>query len=265
MPATGEKFAQLVEIMARLRAAGCPWDREQTFDTIKPYLLEETYEVMDAIDRRDWDDLAEELGDLLLQAVFFAQMAAEQAPLRHRRRARRHQPEAGAPPSARLRRRRPPQTADDVQDASGTRSRQPRKKRPRRKPAPACWAAFRAPARAGGSAADRLARRRRRLRLGERRAGARKAARRTGRVRRGPHRRRSRTELEDEIGDMLFVMVNLARFVKVDPEQALRRTNAKFRRRFAHVERAPGRSAARPSTDPTSRKWRRCGRKRSEV
>src|SRR5580704_12227755 len=74
----GEGFTRLVEIMARLRApGGCPWDREQSFDTIKPYLLEETYEVLDAIDARDWDGLAEELGDLLLQPVFFAQMAAE--------------------------------------------------------------------------------------------------------------------------------------------------------------------------------------------
>ena len=64
--------------MARLRApGGCPWDRKQSFDTIKPYLLEETYEVMDAIDQRDWSGLAEELGDLLLQPVFFATMAAE--------------------------------------------------------------------------------------------------------------------------------------------------------------------------------------------
>src|SRR5438876_11419356 len=75
----GEKFQSLVDLMARLRApGGCPWDREQTFDTIKPYLLEETYEVMDAIDARDWHSLAEELGDLLLQAVFFAQMASEE-------------------------------------------------------------------------------------------------------------------------------------------------------------------------------------------
>src|SRR5438094_4865583 len=74
----GEKFQQLVNLMARLRApGGCPWDREQTFDTIKPYLLEETYEVLDAIDARDWKELAEELGDLLLQVVFFSQMAAE--------------------------------------------------------------------------------------------------------------------------------------------------------------------------------------------
>src|SRR5947209_2931093 len=75
---SGEKFAELVRIMARLRApGGCPWDRKQTFDTIKPYLLEETYEVMEAIDERDWPGLAEELGDLLLQPVFFATMAAE--------------------------------------------------------------------------------------------------------------------------------------------------------------------------------------------
>ena len=74
----GEKFQFLVEIMARLRApGGCPWDREQTFDTIKPFLLEETYEVMDAIDACDWQELAGELGDLLLQVVFFSQMAAE--------------------------------------------------------------------------------------------------------------------------------------------------------------------------------------------
>ena len=74
----GEKFQKLVSIMARLRApGGCPWDREQTFDSIKPFTLEETYEVLDAIDRRDFPNLAEELGDFILQAVFYAQMAAE--------------------------------------------------------------------------------------------------------------------------------------------------------------------------------------------
>ncbi|MBZ5636724.1 MAG: hypothetical protein LAO55_26660 [Acidobacteriia bacterium] len=74
----GASFARLVEIMDRLRSPeGCPWDREQTFDTIKPYLLEETHEVMDSIDARDWDGLADELGDLLLQVVFFSQMAKE--------------------------------------------------------------------------------------------------------------------------------------------------------------------------------------------
>ena len=77
--------------MARLRApGGCPWDREQTFDSIKPYLLEETYEVLEAIDARDWPELAGELGDLLLQSVFFSQMsAASGATLKPGKRSRR--------------------------------------------------------------------------------------------------------------------------------------------------------------------------------
>ncbi len=71
-------FADAVSIMARLRGpGGCPWDREQTFDTIRKYTLEETYEVFDAIERRHWKDLCEELGDLLLQVLFYAQMASE--------------------------------------------------------------------------------------------------------------------------------------------------------------------------------------------
>src|ERR1700680_1525831 len=79
MPTTGERFERAVSIMARLRGpGGCPWDREQTFDSIKPYTLEETYEVLEAIDNRDWKELAGELGDLLLQVLFYAQMAKEQ-------------------------------------------------------------------------------------------------------------------------------------------------------------------------------------------
>src|SRR5579864_7893144 len=74
----GESFVQLVELMRRLRApGGCPWDRDQTFQTIKPYMLEEAYEVAEAIDNSDFPGLREELGDLLLQVVFFSQMAAE--------------------------------------------------------------------------------------------------------------------------------------------------------------------------------------------
>src|SRR4029077_3811913 len=70
MPTTGERFERAVTIMERLRApGGCPWDREQTFDSIKPYTLEETYEVLEAIDNRDWPELAGELGDLLLQVL----------------------------------------------------------------------------------------------------------------------------------------------------------------------------------------------------
>src|SRR6201989_2580674 len=78
MQTAGEKFQRLIEIMSRLRGpGGCPWDREQTFDTIKPYTLEETYEVLEAIDNRDWPELKGELGDLLLQVLFYSQMARE--------------------------------------------------------------------------------------------------------------------------------------------------------------------------------------------
>src|SRR5580704_7826944 len=79
MPTTGERFERAVSIMARLRGpGGCPWDREQTFDSIKPYTLEETYEVLEAIDNRDWSELPGELGDLLLQVLFYSQMAKEE-------------------------------------------------------------------------------------------------------------------------------------------------------------------------------------------
>src|SRR6266571_9047479 len=80
MSSTGERFERTVAIMERLRApGGCPWDQEQTFDSIKPYTLEETYEVLEAIDNRDWPELAGELGDLLLQVLFYAEMAKAQA------------------------------------------------------------------------------------------------------------------------------------------------------------------------------------------
>ena len=80
MPTTGERFERAVEIMERLRApGGCPWDREQTFDSIKPYTLEEAYEVLEAIDDRDWPELTGELGDLLLQVLFYSTMAREVA------------------------------------------------------------------------------------------------------------------------------------------------------------------------------------------
>src|SRR5439155_9423813 len=79
MSSTGERFQRAVSIMARLRApGGWPWDREQTFESIRPYTLEATYEVLEAIDNRDWEELTGELGDLLLQVLFYAQMAKEQ-------------------------------------------------------------------------------------------------------------------------------------------------------------------------------------------
>jgi uncharacterized protein YabN with tetrapyrrole methylase and pyrophosphatase domain len=81
MTEAAQAFAESVAIMARLRGpGGCPWDREQSFDSIRKHTLEETYEVLDAIERRDWVNLKEELGDLVLQVLFYAQMASELAP-----------------------------------------------------------------------------------------------------------------------------------------------------------------------------------------
>jgi MazG family protein len=236
----GEKFQLLVDLMARLRApGGCPWDREQNFDTIKPYLLEETYEVMDAIDARDWGELPGELGYLLLQAVFFSQMASEENLFRiddaldaiNQKLVRRH-PHVFGTETAR--------TGDDVRKIWSEVKAQEREEKPskaRREPAPlsilqnvpralpALVEAQQITSRAANvgfdwtDASQVLEKLREELDEFE-------SARRAG----------SPEQLEDELGDLLFVLVNLARFVKVDPEQALRKTNAKFRRRFGHVE-----------------------------
>jgi len=233
-PTTGERFERLVAIMAQLRGpGGCPWDREQNFDTIKPYLLEETYEVLDAIDRREWPHLAEELGDLLLQAVFFAQMASEEGKFRiddsvdaiTEKLIRRH-PHIFGDGSAK--------TADDVKrrwdeikaEEKKSKGEAPRGRLesvPRNLPALVEAQQISSKAAAvgfdwenAGQVLEKLDEELREL------AKAREQG--------------SQAELEGEVGDLLFVLVNLARFLKVDPEQALRGTNAKFRKRFAYVE-----------------------------
>jgi MazG family protein len=228
---TGEKFQQLVSIMARLRAPdGCPWDREQTFDTIKPFTLEETYEVLDAIDRRDFPGLAEELGDFLLQAVFYAQMASEQKLFSiddsldaiNQKLIRRHPHVFGEDSAA---------SAGEVLKIWGEAKAAEKKAKgsedttllggvPRS--LPALVEAQQIASRAAGVGFDWENAGQVIDKLHEELAEFNAAE--------------SREHLEDELGDMLFVLVNLARFVKVDPEQALRRTNAKFRKRFGYME-----------------------------
>jgi MazG family protein len=231
---TGERFERLVGIMAKLRApGGCPWDREQNFDTIKPYLLEETYEVFDAIDQRDWPGLAEELGDLMLQAVFFAQMASEESKFRiddsldaiSEKLIRRHPhvfSDGTAKTSAEVLRRWDEIKADEKKTKGkpqlGRLDSVPRK-------LPALVEAQQISSKAASVGFDWenteqvLEKLDEELReLAEARAAG------------------TREEMEGEIGDLLFVIVNLARKIKVDPEQALRKTNAKFRKRFAFVE-----------------------------
>lgn len=221
--------------MARLRApGGCPWDREQTFDSIKPYTLEETYEVLDAIDRRDWGEVAEELGDLLLQVVFYAQMASEEK--------RFDIGDALDAINQKLVRRHPHVFGDESAESSGDVKRiwgevKAAEKKDKGKEdhsllasvpraMPALVEAQQIASRAAGVGFDwenpEQVVEKLHEELGE-----------LEEARRGS----SQQELEGEIGDLLFVLVNLARFVKVDPEQALRRTNAKFRERFGYIER----------------------------
>ena len=220
--------------MARLRApGGCPWDREQTFDTIKPYLLEETYEVMDAIDARDWPNLAEELGDLLLQVVFFAQMAeeaghftlADSVEAINSKLIRRHPHVFGTGDA---------KTASDVVKRWDE-IKQEEKKSAGEKPKnlldgvsralPALIEAQQISSKAAKSGFDWPSIKEVFAKMREE-LGELESARESG----------SKEEIESEIGDLLFTIVNVARFLKVDPEQALRGTNGRFRRRFAQVE-----------------------------
>lgn len=220
--------------MTRLRApGGCPWDREQNFDTIKPYLLEETYEVLDAIDRRDWSGLAEELGDLMLEAVFFAQMASEEDKFRIddsldavcEKLIRRH-PHVFGDASAKTAddvKRRWDEIKADEKKSKGVEERGRLESVPRNMPALVEAQQISSKAAAVGfdwenaeQVLDKLEEELHEL------ARARESA--------------AQAAIEGEVGDLLFVLVNLARFLKVDPEQALRKTNAKFRKRFGYVE-----------------------------
>jgi MazG family protein len=232
-PSAGEKFQKLVETMARLRApGGCPWDREQTFDSIKPYTLEETYEVLDAIDRREWGELAEELGDFMLQAVFYAQIGSEEKLFEigdaldaiNGKLIRRHPHVFGEQSAG---------TAGDVKKIWGEVKAAEKRDKGKQgglldgvpRALPALVEAQQISSRAAGAGFDWENPEQVLDKLHEELAEFAEA-----------RRLASPDELENEMGDLLFVLVNLARFVEVDPEQALRRTNAKFRKRFAYIE-----------------------------
>lgn len=233
----GARFARLVDIMIRLRAPdGCPWDREQTFDSIKPFLLEETYEVMDSIDARDWPGLAEELGDLILQSVFFAQMAAEEGRFDIRdsldainnKLVHRHPhvfADGDAKTSADVTRKWDEIKAEEKAGTKDGKSKPAGRLAGVPRSLPALVEAQQIASRAARAGFDWENVEQVLEKLKEE-LGELNAARQAG----------SAEAMEDELGDLLFVVVNIARFLQVDPEQALRRTNAKFRRRFNHVE-----------------------------
>lgn len=236
---------RLLAIMARLRdpQGGCPWDRKQTFATIAPYTVEEAYEVADAIDRNDLDDLKDELGDLLFQVVFHARMAEEQGAFAFG--------DVVAAISDKMERRHPHVFAGmsiadsdalnamwdaekkkerlakhgDAADASalaGIARGLPEWQRAVKLQKKAATVGFDWPGPA--PVIDKLTEELEEVRVEfEARAAA-------------PHDPAVQDRLEEELGDLLFVAANLARHAKVDPGAALRRANHKFERRFRAME-----------------------------
>jgi MazG family protein len=281
---TGERFERAVGIMHRLRApGGCPWDREQSFDSITKYTVEETYEVLEAIANRDWAELPGELGDLLLQVLFYAEMADEAGHFNIDRvldtlsdkLVRRHPHVFGEVEAA---------TSGEVlknweaikQLERAEKSAEPETPKPLLASVSAAMPALLEAQKISHKAAhvgfdwpsiegvfeklheesDELRREVEQIPaheaqpLGRGVAGARES-----KISAGLHER-----LQDEIGDLLFTVVNLARFVDVDPELALRSTNRKFRRRFGAMEetlREQGKALSEASMDEMELGWQR--------
>jgi len=254
--------------MERLRApGGCPWDREQTFDSIKPYTLEEAYEVLEAIDNRDWEELTGELGDLLLQVLFYSEMAREQGTFSidevlerlSQKLVDRHPHVFGdvkAETSSDVLRNWEALKAEEKKKRLEARAGQTAKKETEPNSVlagvssgiPALLEAFKLSSRAArvgfdwteiGGLFEKLNEEARELQEqlrefpqpGPRPHGRGVAG--SGEQQVGEDLRR---RLEDEVGDLLFVVVNIARYLSLDPESALKRTNRKFKRRFQWIE-----------------------------
>ena len=238
-PATLRPIDRLLAIMARLRDPkdGCPWDLEQTFATVAPYTVEEAYEVADAIERGDLGDLKDELGDLLLQVVFHARMAEEAGAFSF--------DDVARAINDKMIRRHPHVFADEIYASLSHQK--------------AGWEALKAAERAeklaGGKAAPAsllddvpigLPALTRAVKLSRRAAGVGFVWPTVQEVMTKLHEEVGELEAEiaagdlekarQELGDVLFVVANLARTLEVDPEDSLRFTNAKFVRRFQYIE-----------------------------
>lgn len=287
MPTTGARFERAVAIMERLRApGGCPWDREQTFDTIKPYTLEETYEVLEAIDNRDWPELAGELGDLLLQVLFYAEMAKEQSSFSiddvldrlSTKLINRHPHVFGdvkADTSADVkrnwealkveeRRKRTEELGTEPEKnsvLSGVSSAMPSLLEAHKLSSRAAQVGFDWPNIEG--LFDKLNEETEELRQQLKEFPA-PGPRPQGRGVAGSGRtaipENLQARLEEEVGDLFFVLVNIARYLSLDPESALRKTSRKFKRRFQWMEdrlHESGRSAEHASMDELESLWQR--------
>jgi len=264
----GELFAESVALMARLRApGGCPWDREQTFSTIRKYTLEETWEVLDAIEREHWTDLADELGDLLLQVLFYAEMAEEAGHFSisdvlsglNRKLIRRHPHVFGEAASAAAGNRAEGLDTDSI-DAPQVLRNWEQIKHLEKKSRPADEGLLSSVSRSMPALMEAS-------KLGS------KAAKVgfdwpdiTGVL---AKLREETVELEselnvnqnsraaEELGDLLFTAANLARHLKVDAELALRDANAKFRRRFAAMESSSQQPLQEQTPDQLEELWSR--------
>ncbi len=259
----GARFERLVEIMRTLRSpGGCAWDREQTVASLRPFVLEEAYEVVEAMDRNDRAALCEELGDLLLEAVFVAQICAEDGDFTIA--------DAADAVTAKLIRRHPHVFGDGVAADGSAGDLSPvevkrqweRIKREERAGAPADRAtlldgipealpsllrASRIGARAANVGFDWDEAEQVIDKADEEMAELRDAIATGGRA-----------QVEEELGDLLFTIANAARKLRVDPESALRTANTKFTRRFRAVERRledRGRSLQDASPDELEREW----------
>jgi MazG family protein len=289
MPTTGERFERAVQIMARLRApGGCPWDREQTFDTIKPYTLEETYEVLEAIDNRDWHELTGELGDLLLQVLFYSEMAQEDGHFSiddvldrlSNKLVDRHphvfgEVKADTPAEvlrnwealkAEEKKKRlaagggkktgPAEDSESV--LSGVSSKMPALLEAHKLSSRAAHVGFDWPEIEGlfEKLAEETAELREELKAAPVKGQSGKGIAGSGKPQVPPE---LRSRMEDEVGDLFFVLVNIARYLSLDPESALRKTNRKFTRRFQWMEeklRASGRGPQQASVEELEDLWR---------
>lgn len=233
-------FEELVQIMAHLRAEdGCPWDREQDHKSLRPYLVEEAYEVLDALDRDDDRDLREELGDLMLQIVFHAQIAREENRFDIEDVLRTH--------IHKLKRRHPHVFGDttvsgpDQVVANWEEIKRREGKRsvldgvPRH--LPALLRAYRVQEKAAGTGFD-----------WEDVEGAFSKVEEELKEFRDACARQDTGQVEEELGDLLFSLVNVARFMGIYPEDALRKTVDKFIRRFRFIESQIERTGRRLDT-----------------
>ena len=246
---------QLLDIMARLRdpQRGCPWDLEQTFRTIAPYTIEEAYEVADAIEREDAAALRDELGDLLFQVVFHSQMAREQGSFGF--------DDVVAAICDKMERRHPHVFGDARIDTAAAQTvaweEQKRLERERSGKSIIADVPLALPALTRAN------------KLGKRAAqvgfewpnvtGALdKLDEELGELRKGLGEQAGEATITDELGDVLFCVVNVCRYLGVDPEVALRGANSKFERRFGYVEqrlREQGRSAGEATLEEMDKLW----------